>query len=501
MLSQRRIGIVLGYSNIVMKNLVNLVYTPLLLSFVGEAEYGVYQSCNSFVFSLTLLSFGFSQAYVRFYTQRRASGNEADILRLNGVYLVLYLSVGAIALLLGLTLAANAGEFFSGGFSSDQIGTAKVVMSFMSANIAITLFGSVFDAFVIAREEFRFQQTRQFIITLANPCVAYTLLCFDMGIIGVAAAQLLVSIALLASNASFCLRHLEMRFDLARFDAKLLYSVAAFSSWIFANQICDLVNQNVPNVLLGALSGASTVAIFAVSVQIRSLFYSLSTTMSSVFTPLINRIVAESDDNNKLTYLMARVGRYQMMLFCWVYGGFALLGKFFISAWAGKSFSEAYWLILFMTLPLVAPLTQNTGIEIQRAKNRHKPRSVAMLLGAAVNVALTVVLAPTLGCWAPAMGYFLSIALCNGVFMNWYYQFRIGLDMVFFWRRCLPVLVAGAIATAVCLAVSALLPVTGWLSFLAWGAVYSALFAAAVWFAVLDAGERSRVVARIPFFR
>ena len=34
MASQRKAGAILGYLNIIVKNLVNLVYTPMLLSFV-----------------------------------------------------------------------------------------------------------------------------------------------------------------------------------------------------------------------------------------------------------------------------------------------------------------------------------------------------------------------------------------------------------------------------------------------------------------------------------
>lgn len=71
--------------------------------------------------------------------------------------------------------------------------------------------------------------------------------------------------------------------------------------------------------------------------NIRQVFYSLSTTMSNVFIPKVNRIVATSDDNAELTRLMTRVGRYQMVLFCWVYGGFAILGKFFVTRWAGQA--------------------------------------------------------------------------------------------------------------------------------------------------------------------
>lgn len=497
--SQRRIGVVLGYANIVAKNLVNLVYTPMLLSFVGQADYGVYQTSNSFVFSLSLLSFGFSQAYVRFYTQKRAHGE--DVRGLNGVYLVLYAVVSVVAFLLGLGFAASAGTFFSSSFTPDEVGLAQAVMSVMAGSIAVTLFNSIFDAYVLAHEEFRFQQSRQMLVTLATPLCAYVLLCLGLGVVGVAIAQLAVNVVLLVLNASFCLGRLKMRFGVRRFDAALFRAVAAFSAWIFANQVCDLVNQNVPNVLLGALTSASAVAVFAVAVQVRNVFVSLSSTMSNVFTPKINMIVAESDDNEELTHLMTRVGRYQMVLFCWVYGGFAILGQFFVREWAGEGFADAYWLVLAMTAPLVIPLTQNTGIEIQRARNMHRARSVAMLLMAVLNVAVTLCASSFIGYWAPAIGYVASIALGNGAFMNWYYQRRVGLDMLFFWRRNLPVLFAGAVVTTICLAGTMVLPVGSWLAFLAWGALYTALLAIALWLAVLTKDERIAVASRLPFIR
>ncbi len=497
MVSQRRAGIVLGYANIIVKNLVNLVYTPMLLSFVGQADYGVYQSCNSFVFSLTLLSFGFSQAYVRFYTQKKVHGNNGDICRLNGVYLTLYSVISAIALIIGLFFAANASSIYSGGFTTEQIDIAGKAMSLMAANIAATLFSSVFDAYVLAHEEFRFQQTRQFGTTIATPFVAYALLCLGMGVVGVAVAQLAVSVVLLVLNAAFCIGRLGMRFDIRHFDIGLFRAIAAFSAWIFANQVCELVNQNVPNVLLGALSGAVAVSVFAVSVQIRSVFYSLSTTVSNVFIPQINRIVAETDDNAVLTRLMTRVGRYQAALYIWVLGGFVVLGRFFISAWAGAGFADAYWLILAMATPLFIPLVQNTGIEIQRAKNRHRARSVCYLLMALLNLALTAILSPRIGCWGPAIGYIAYVILGTGLFMNWYYQARIGLDMLFFWRRVLPVVGVGVVATAACLLGARAVPVASWSSFLMWGVAYTLLYAALTFALVLTRDERSAMASRL----
>ena len=499
MASQRKAGAILGYANIIVKNLVNLVYTPMLLSFVGQADYGVFQTSNSFVFSLSLLTFGFSEAYIRFYTQKRANGTEEDIRFLNGMYLLLYVVVSLVALALGLLFAANVGTFFASSFTADQVGLAGQLMGIMAFSVACTLFSTVFDAYILAHEQFRFQQSRQMFTSLATPGVAFLLLNFGMGAVGVAIAQLAVNVTLLLLNARYAICKLGMRFDLSRFDSALFKAIAAFSAWIFGNQICDLVNQSVPNILLGMLTSATVVSVFAVSIQVRNVFVSLSTVMSNVFVPKINRIVAESDDNVALTSLMTRVGRYQMFLFCWVYCGFVILGRFFVAKWAGEGFTDAYYLICAMALPLGVPLCQNTGIEIQRAKNKHKARSVVYLFMALLNVLFTWFVSPYLGYWAPAIAYIASISLGNGLFMNWYYHNRIGLDMVFYWKNNLVVVIGAAMVCVFCLLGTSLLPVTSWFSFFAWGAVYTLLFAAVMWRFVLDPLEREKAVSKVPF--
>lgn len=496
-MSQRRAGAILGYANIVVKNLVNLIYTPMLLSFVGQADYGVYQTCNSFVFSLSLLSFGFAGAYVRFFTQRRVKGDEAGIRVLNGMYLLLYLAVCAVALVIGLLLSSNVGLLFSGNFTVEEVGLMGSLMVILTFNIVCTLFSSVFDSYVVAHEQFRFQQSRQMLAAVATPGMAFLLLEFGMGAVGVATAQLAVNVLLLLLNARFAIVRLGMRFDLRHPDLMLFRAVAVFSAWLFANQICDIVNQNVPNMLLGMTTSSTVVAVFAVAVQVRNVFVSLSTALSNVFVPKVNAIVAESDDNSVLTRFMTRVGRYQMVLFCWVYGGFLFLGDFFVRRWAGEGFSDAYWLVVVMVLPLGIPLAQNVGIEIQKAKNMHRARSLVYLAMAVGNVAFTYLASPSLGYWAPAIAYVASIALGNGVWMNWYYHYRVGLDMGIFWRKNLSVLLCSAAVASVFLTVTHFLPVTNWMGFLLWGVAYTVIFALAVYVSVLDVNEKASIRRRL----
>ena len=500
MASQKKAGALLGYANILVKNLVNLIYVPLLLHFLGQGDYGVFQMTNSVVFALTLLSAGFYGSYVRFYMRERAAGcpdNGLGVRRLNGMFLLVYLTVAVLCLIGCGVMVLNVHALFSGGLTAQEINLARALLMVMGVNIAVTMLSTPFDSYIVAHERFVFQQSRQLFTALAQPFLAVLLLWLGMGAVGVACAQLTISTILLVWNIAFATRKLSMRFTFHRLEWSLFKAVAIFSFWIFLNQIFDLVNNNVPNFLLGAMASSTAVAVFAIAVQIRNIFFSMSTTMSNVFTPQINRIVAESDNNTVLTQLMTRVGRYQMIIFWYLFGGFIVLGRYFVHIWAGDVNADAYWLCLIMVLPVMVPLTQNTGIEIQRAKNRHKTRSLIYILTSVIDIVISVLLIPSLGYWATAIGYVASIALGTGLFMNWYYHTRIGLDMVYFWKHQLPTILLALAVVVVCLLGGLMLPVSSIPTFLVWGIIYTLLFGAGALKVSLTTGEREKIVNRL----
>lgn len=494
MVSQRKAGAILGYVNVIAKNLVNLLYVPLLLHFLGQGDYGVFQMTNSVVFALGLLSAGFYGSYVRFYMQERAHGTETGIRRLNGMFLLVYFVVVVLCLIGGVALTANVERLFSGGLTPSEVGLARILMMIMSANIAVQLLSTPFDSYIVAHERFAFQQTRQLVTTLAMPVLAVILLYVGMGAVGVAIATLTVSVVLLIMNVWYAVRTLSMRFMFNGLQWSLFKAIAIFSFWIFLNQIFDLVNNNVPNFLLGAMASSTVVATFAISVQIRNIFVAMSTTMSNVFVPRINRIVAESDDNDVLTKLMTKVGRYQMILFWFIYGGFVVVGQDFVRLWAGKANADAYWLCVMMVLPVMVPLTQNTGIEIQRAKNRHKARSLVYVLTAVLDIILSVLLIPSLGYWATAIGYIVSIVLGTGLFMNWYYQYRIGLNMVYFWKNMMPTILTSIASIVLCSFATHIFVMSDLLHLLVFGVLYCLVYAIGAWVVIATSQEREQIL-------
>ena len=474
--SQRKAGALLGYANVAVKNIVNLLYTPMLLSFVGQADYGVFQTANNFIVSLQLLSFGFSGAYIRFYMIRRAEGEEA-VRQLNGMYLILYSVISLMAVALGFTFAANCDRFLSGGFDAGQVSLASTIMLILAFNTGMTFLSAVFDAYIVAHERFVFQQSRQMFVSVATPLFAFIALLAGCGVVGVAVAQFAIGSVLLLLNARYAVAKLGMRFSCRRFDPFLFKSVAIFSGWLFINQLFDLFTMNVPSVLLAAISGAAPVAVFAVAATIRSVFYSLSTIVSGMFVPFVNSMVAEAKAcGARFTELMIRVGRYQAIVLLWVLGGFVITGRWFVSIWAGSDFNESYWLVIAMVIPAVVPLIQNIGIEMQKAMNMHKARSLAYLVCSIIDLICVLAMAPHFGAWAVVAGYDLYLVLGPGLFMNWYYDKKMGIDVLSFWKNIMPLIFLFVLSTAFCVFGANYLPVTGFATFVIWGVVYTVMF-------------------------
>lgn len=99
-----------------------------------------------------------------------------------------------------------------------------------------------------------------------------------------------------------------------------------------------------------------------------------------------------------------------------------------------------------------------------------------------------------MGYWATAVGYIVSIVLGTGLFMNWYYQTHIGLDMLYFWRNQIPTIIMAVFVTGICLLGTYFVPVNSIMFFLMWGMIYVVLFCIGAFYISLTATERSKAL-------
>lgn len=432
-MNQKKAGVIISYIGQLVHILTGVLYTPIMLRLLGQSEYGLYQLVDSVVSYLGLLSLGFGSSYMRFYSREKAKGNNDGVARINGMFLLIFCGISVICILCGILMLTNIREIFGNGLTDSEYSTARVLMLLMIINLALTFPNSIFNSIITSQERFLFQKTLLLLQYLLNPFITLPLLIAGFGSVGMVIVTTILTLILLISNIFYCFVKLKARFCFKHLQFSLLKEMWIFTFFIFINQIVDQINWSVDKYLLGRLSGTVAVAVYGVGAQINSLYVQFSTSVSNVFVPQVNRIVAETGDDNELSALFARVGRIQFMIMSLILTGFIFFGRPFIQFWAGEGYDEAYIVTLLLIVPVTVPLIQNLGIEIQRAKNKHKARSLVYFFIAIGNIFISI---PFTRLWGPtgaAAGTTISLIAGNVIFMNWYYHHKLGINIKFFW--------------------------------------------------------------------
>lgn len=433
--NQLKAGVILSYVSEGIKILSGLLYTPVMLRLLGQSEYGLYQLVYSVVSYLGLLSFGFGSSYMRFFSRYNESDNQEGIAQLNGIFMTIFCSISVICIFCGAVMVGNIKAIFGTGLTDSELHTARILMILLVWNLALTFPATVFNCNVIAHERFFFEKLLIVGQNIMNPFLSLPLLLLGFGSVSVVCVTTGITIIKLVLDIWYCVSKLKIRFIFRGFQFSLLREMWIFTFFIFLNQVIDQLNWSVDKFLLGRLCGTSAVAVYGVGAQINTMYIQFSTAISHVFIPKVNRIVASSDDSRELTELFIKVGRIQFMVIVLVLSGFAFFGQEFINFWAGKGYKTSYPVTLLLIAPMAVPLIQNLGIEIQRARNKHKARSVVYTTIAVANVFVSI---PFIKAWGPvgaAAGTTLSLFLGTSLFMNWYYYFKLDINIVAFWKN------------------------------------------------------------------
>lgn len=492
-INQRKAGVALTYLGEAIKIVTGLVYTPIMLRLLGQSEYGLYQLVYSVVSYLSLLSLGFGSAYMRFYSRYKAQNDREGIARLNGMFMTIFCSISAICIFCGGVMVMDAEEIFGDGLTATELEKAKVLMALMVVNLALTFPSSVFNCSVTAHEKFLFQKLLLVVKNLLSPFLTLPLLIMGYGSVAVVVIQTVLTVGVLVSNMHYCFKKLHIQFLFRGFQFSLLKEMWVFTFFIFLNQIINQVNWSVDKFLLGRMIGTTATAIYGVGSQINHLYLEMSTAVSTVFVPKVNQIVAEKCDDWELTELFARIGRIQFIIMALILTGFIFFGQPFVRLWAGDGYENAYYVVLFLIIPVTVPLIQNIGIEIQRAKNKHKARSIVYLIIAIANIFVSIPLIKAFGEVGAAAGTAAALTVGNILFMNWYYHKKIGINVLYFWKeigKFIPALILPCLVGTV---LQYIVPCTGWVMLALLILVYAVVYCLCMWLWGLNADEKALI--------
>ena len=132
-MNQLKAGAALNYAIILLNTIVGLLYTPYMLRMMGKSEYGLYSLVASVISYLTILDLGLGNAVVRYTAKFRAEGKQREQYEMFGMFFVLYVIIGAVALLLGSALYFNVDAMFGATMTVEELYKARIMIPFFPA--------------------------------------------------------------------------------------------------------------------------------------------------------------------------------------------------------------------------------------------------------------------------------------------------------------------------------------------------------------------------------
>ena len=444
-MNQRKAGSIISYIQMILTMVVSFVYTPYMLSILGKNEYGLYNTVASTISMLSILSLGFSSGYIRYYSIYKLKNDRVAICKLNGLFIEIFSVIGFVGLVCGLFLAFHLDLVFNDGLTPEEYDLARVLMTLLTINLAISFPMSVFSSIICAHEKFVVLKLVGILKTVCGPLVTIPLLFMGYRSVAVVVITMVFSLIADVIYLYYVLHILKERFIWSNHEKRILRDLTVYTSFIAINMIIDQINWNIDKLVLARFKGTAIVAIYTVGYTLNSYYNMVSTAISGVFTPMVHGLVNSlrgnlSQQKSELTKLLTKVGRIQILILGLFSTGLVLFGKQFILYWAGEGYDDAYYVVLILAIPATIPLVQNVGIEIQRAMNKHRFRSIAYLCMAILNLAVSIALCQIWGAIGCAIGTGVSMIIANGLIMNIYYHKHCNVDIIFFWKQVLRVM-------------------------------------------------------------
>ncbi len=454
--NQIKVGSVITYLQLFLSIVISVVYTPLMLRILGPGEHGLYSAVSSVISWLSILSLGLGSSYIRFYARYKAKDEQEGIHALNGLFLLLFSIIGTVALVCGFVISENLHLVFADGLTAGEYETARILSLIVTLDLAVSFPASVFNSILRSQEKFVYIKLINMLQVVCSPLVTLPILYLGYGSIGMVAVTTAVDLLAYSLNFIYCLK-LKTKFRFKRYERGLLRSIAGFSVFVAMNSIIHQLNISVDKILLGRFLGTASVSVYAIGFSLYTYYQSFSTAITGLFTPRIHKIANENaGDTVALTKaqtdLFVRIGRVQFFIQLLLCSGILFFGRPFIRFWAGEAYGNSYFVALLLCISATVPLCQNIAVEMQRAQNKHKFRSIAYLVMSLGNVVLSVVLIRLFGELGAPIGTALSTVVIEIVLMNRYYKKHLSINVGCFWRaiagifiRLSPVLAVGAV--------------------------------------------------------
>ena len=427
---QIKAGVILSYILIIINALYGLFLTPYMLSKLGEAEFGVYKTITSLSSSLMVLDLGIGGTVMRYVASYKAKKQDGKIPNFLFSMFIQAFALCVVVGIVGVIVGSSLDSIYSNTFTSSQIHKAKQLFAILIINMAFHILENVANGIITGCNRFIFANGLKLVRLITRIFLIYFLLGIIDNSIVIVCIDLAITVSLLVIELLYVYLRLRLKIKFSFWDKSVFLESGKYTILMFLTSFAAQVNNNLDNVIIGALKGPELVSIYSMGLLIFAMYENLSTSVSGVMLPTVSNIIEDKDSSEKLNNLIIKVGRIQFSLLGAAVVGFVCLGKQFINLWLGDKYTDVYIITLILMIPSLFELCVNVCLSILRAKNMLSFRTIILFSSTVLNGVVTVLFVKYWSYIGAAIGTATSFVVGSLIIMNIYYYRRLGLNMI-----------------------------------------------------------------------
>lgn len=508
----------LGY---VVNVVVSLLLTPYVVERLDKAGAGLWSLIVSFVGYYGLLDVGVRSAVGHYVATYHAQRDEPRVNRTLSTAMAVMLGVAAIAGVvtwfagerlpdwyrwvteLRAAEATRPAEVEPLAIAPEEL---RVAIWIMGAGFALSFPMALYGTVLYSVQRLALQNAIGIGQTLVRAALTWMVLERGWGIVGLACVAIGCNVLGWVASivaAYRVLPSLSLGFArVSRASLKELYSYGGFNVLVNVGDTVLLYTAGI--VIMEALHDAVAVNYYAIpATSLIPYFMQLVQAVTWSFTPHFTGrwAVGRIDDVRRL---FSDGTRWVTLLAAVVAGGLLFLGQEFLAVWmgpdwvGGELFPTATLVLSILAVATLVRASQSTGRQALFAMREVRWLGFVVLIEAAINVALSVVLVRTHGLAGVAVATLIPVVLMQGLVQPRHLLRELELDAGRFAfdvaRAALPPILAMGAVDAL---VAAAIPVDSWPSFVLRGVVVTAPAVAAGLLCSTTAAEREALWSRL----
>ncbi|MBN2016778.1 MAG: oligosaccharide flippase family protein [Candidatus Cloacimonetes bacterium] len=480
-------GSILITISVIIQIAIGFFMLPFLVHNLGDKTYGLWVLVMTFLDYYVLLRMGFSTAVVRFLAKAIGEKDEKGLSKITSTSFFIYLGVSVAMLIFTIVLIFGAEIIIK---NPSNLKLFQVLILILGINTALSPPLSVYGAILNAYMNYSVSKIANIVTLLIKNGLILFAVKNGSGLLSIAWIYLICNITVSAFHVIYVSsRYPFIKIKIKYFDKTKFKTLFSFSFFTFIAQLADTLRFKVDTIVITTFIGLAAVTHYNVGFRLIVYFIMFFTNATGIFQTYISQ---EEGAGNYQSIRDKFMFMTKLSSYIAVFIGlsFIFYGKAFIIRWMGESYSDAYMVLLIISIATIIFLAQFPTKTVLYGISKNKFWAYSNIIEGILNIILSLIFVQRMGISGVALGTAIPMIIMKLIIQPIYISRILHLDIKYYYSQFMMDTLKPAIFMFLFFLIARQFLVPSYMSIFIIGLIQTALFVAICYLFFFNKEER-----------